>query len=104
VPVCQRLAEDRSQLLVFMVWMVDTAARWNLGSSLIQYLCDENVSRIAQQSTTKENNAGVLLETKYQISLVGFEDQKRKHNNGPKENKEGTSLPLKGGTREKSGC
>jgi hypothetical protein len=90
VPVCQRLAEDRSQLLVFMVWMVDTAARWNLGSSLIQYLCDENVSRIAQQSTTKENNAGVLLETKYQISLVGFEDQKRKHNNGPK--KEQASL------------
>jgi hypothetical protein len=60
---------------------------------LVQYLRDENVSRIAQQSTTKENNAGVSLETKYQISLVGFENQKRKHNNGPKESKEGTSRP-----------
>jgi hypothetical protein len=68
---------------------------------LVQSLHKENVSRIAQQSTTKENNAVVLLETKYQICLVGFENQKRKHNNGPEENKEGTSLPWKGGTREK---
>jgi hypothetical protein len=45
---------------------------------LVQYLRDKNVSRIAQQSTTKENNAGVLLETKYQIALVGFENQKQK--------------------------
>jgi hypothetical protein len=65
---------------------------------LVQYLRDKNVSRIAQQSTTKKKNAGVSLETKYQIFLVGFENQKRKHNNGPKENKEGTSLCSKGGT------
>jgi hypothetical protein len=75
-----------------------------LGSTLVQYLRDENVSRIPQQSTTKKNNAGVSMETKYHISLVGFENQKRKYNKGPKESKEGTNLPLKGGTREKSGC
>jgi hypothetical protein len=45
---------------------------------LVQYLSDTNVSRIAQQSTTKKNNAGVSMETKYQISLVGFENQKQK--------------------------
>jgi hypothetical protein len=28
---------------------------------LVQYLGDKNVSRIALQSTTKENNAGVSL-------------------------------------------
>jgi hypothetical protein len=31
------------------------------------------VSRIAQQSTTKRNNAGVLLEIKYHNSFHGFE-------------------------------
>jgi hypothetical protein len=72
---------------------------------LLQYLRDENVCRIVEQSTTKKNNPGVSLKTKYQISLVGFENQNRKHNNGPKENKEGVSHPLKGSTsREKSGC
>jgi hypothetical protein len=81
VPVCQCLAEDAFQLLVFMVQMVDTPRR-NLGSSLVQYLRDENVSRIAQQSTIKKNNAGVSLETKYHTSLVGIENQKRKHNDG----------------------
>jgi hypothetical protein len=52
--------------------------RQNLGSSLVQYLRDKHVSRIAQQSTTKGNNAGVPMETKYHISLVGFENQKQK--------------------------
>jgi hypothetical protein len=47
--------------------------RQNLGSTLVQYLRDENVSRIAQQSTTKKNNAGVLLEIKYHNSFDGFE-------------------------------
>jgi hypothetical protein len=61
----------------------------------------ENGSRIAKQSTTKKNNAGVSVETKYHISLASFENQKRNYNNGPKESKEGTNLPSKGGTRKK---
>jgi hypothetical protein len=83
VPVCQRLAEDGFQLLVFMVQIVWIQPRQNLGSSLVQYLRDKNVSRIAQQSTTKESNAGVSLETKDQISLVGFENKKQKPQQWP---------------------
>jgi hypothetical protein len=56
-------------------------------------LLDENVSRIAQQSTTKKNKSVVSMETKYHISVVGFENQKRNYNNGPrKAKKEQVSL------------
>jgi hypothetical protein len=54
---------------------------------LVQYLLDENVSRIAQKSTTKKNNAGVSMETKHHISLVGFENQKRNYSITPRKAK-----------------
>ena len=62
---------------------------------MVQYLRDKNVSRIAQQKTTKENNAGVSLETKYQTSLVGFENQKQKPQQWPQGKQRRNKPPIR---------
>jgi hypothetical protein len=61
---------------------------------LVWYNIDENVSRIAQQSTTKENNACVSLETNTKFPCLALRTKDKNRNNGPKESKEGTSRPL----------